>query len=145
MPTVNYSLISMTRTSLGPQKFVRAMGSSSHWWLIVAPGQEANGDNFRMYFWSSTKLWYVECTLESPRRGDSNEYTQHILFVMKQEMLPKIAINICFELSEEFPKDSKKSSNKTWKTSHRSSSHWGFTVYEPPEKAMADREGASWS
>ena len=34
----------MARTSLGPLKFVRDMGSSSHWGLIMAQGQEANGD-----------------------------------------------------------------------------------------------------
>ena len=40
-----YSKISMARTSLGPWKFIRDMGSSSHWGLIMALGQEAYGDN----------------------------------------------------------------------------------------------------
>ena len=40
-----YSRTSMARTSLGPWKFVRDMGSSSHWGLILAPVQEANSDN----------------------------------------------------------------------------------------------------
>ena len=42
---VMYSRTAMARTSLGPWKFVRDMGSSSHWGLIMAPSQEANGDN----------------------------------------------------------------------------------------------------
>ena len=32
-------------SSLGPWEFVRDMGSSSHWGLIMALGQEATGDN----------------------------------------------------------------------------------------------------
>ena len=40
-----YSQISITRTSLGPWKFVQDMGSSSQCELIMKPGQEANGDN----------------------------------------------------------------------------------------------------
>ena len=34
--TTNYSKTSMARTSLGPWKFIRDMGSSSHWGLIMA-------------------------------------------------------------------------------------------------------------
>ena len=37
-----YSRTSMARTPLGPWKIVRAMGSSSQWRLIMAPGREAN-------------------------------------------------------------------------------------------------------
>ena len=40
----------MARTSLGPWKFVRDMGSSSHWGLIMAQGQEANGDKLEIFF-----------------------------------------------------------------------------------------------
>ena len=36
-----YSRTSIARTSLGPWKFVRDMGSSSHWELIIAQGQKA--------------------------------------------------------------------------------------------------------
>ena len=43
--TEHYSRTSMARTSLGPQKIVRDMGSSSHCGLIIVPGQEANSDN----------------------------------------------------------------------------------------------------
>ena len=38
-----YSRTSMARTSLGLWKFVRDMGSSSHWGLIMAQGRETNG------------------------------------------------------------------------------------------------------
>ena len=37
-------------TSLGLWEFVLDMGSSSHWGLIIAPGQGANGDNLGVYF-----------------------------------------------------------------------------------------------
>ena len=40
----------MARTSLGPRNFVRDKGSSSHWALIKAPGQEANDDNLGNLF-----------------------------------------------------------------------------------------------
>ena len=48
-----YSRISVARTSLGPWKFVRDMGSSSHWGLIIAQGQKANKNNLGMSFPSS--------------------------------------------------------------------------------------------
>ena len=41
----NYSRTSLARTSLGPWKFVRDMGRSSHYELTMAPGQE-----FREFF-----------------------------------------------------------------------------------------------
>ena len=49
-----YSRTFMARTSLGPWKFVRDMGSSSHWGFIMAPCQVANGHgvNFGKSFWS---------------------------------------------------------------------------------------------
>ena len=50
-----YSQTSIARTSLGPWKFVREMDSSSQCDLIMAPGQEANGDNLWKCFRSSTK------------------------------------------------------------------------------------------
>ena len=52
----------MARTSLGPWKFVRAMGSSSQLGLIMAPAQEANNDNLGKSFRFSTQRLYVECT-----------------------------------------------------------------------------------
>ena len=50
-----YSRTSMGRTSLGPGKIVRDMGSSSHRESIMAPGQEANGDNLGESFQSSVQ------------------------------------------------------------------------------------------
>ena len=44
----------MAQTSLGPLKFVRDMGSSSHWGLAMEPGQEANGDDLVNSFQFST-------------------------------------------------------------------------------------------
>ena len=43
-------------------KFVLDMGSLSHCGLIIAQGQDANRDNLEMYFRSSIKQWYVECS-----------------------------------------------------------------------------------
>ena len=40
----------MARTSLGPRKCVRGMGSSSHRGLIMAPVQKADGDHLGKYF-----------------------------------------------------------------------------------------------
>ena len=45
-----YSQTSMARTALGPWKFVRDNGSSSHWGLIIAQGQKANKNNPGMSF-----------------------------------------------------------------------------------------------
>ena len=61
-PMVQYSRTSMARTPLGPWKFVRDMGSSSHWGLILAPVQEANNDNLGKSFRVSTQWLYVVCT-----------------------------------------------------------------------------------
>ena len=75
-----YSRTSMARTSLEPWKFVRDMGNSSHWGLIMAPVQEANSDNlgksFR-FFYTMIVCWVY--SLESLWWGDSNEYTQHTI------------------------------------------------------------------
>ena len=45
-----YSKTSVVQTSLGPWKFIRGMGSSNHRGLIMAPCQEANGDNLGKSF-----------------------------------------------------------------------------------------------
>ena len=50
MSEMTYSRTSIARTSLGPGKFVRDMGNSSHWGLIMAQGQEANGDKLGISF-----------------------------------------------------------------------------------------------
>ena len=41
----------MARTFLGPWEFIRDMGSSSQCGLIMAPGQEANDDKFKVFFY----------------------------------------------------------------------------------------------
>ena len=45
----------------------------------MAPGQKANSDNLGKSFSTQYYTIIVCCVyvLESPRRGDSNEYTQH--------------------------------------------------------------------
>ena len=55
-----YSRTSMARTSLGQWKFVRDMGSSSHWGLNMVPVQEANSDNLGKSFRFSTQWMFVE-------------------------------------------------------------------------------------
>ena len=40
----------MAQTSLGPQKLVLNIGSSSYWGLIISPGQEADGDSLGLSF-----------------------------------------------------------------------------------------------
>ena len=50
-----YSRNSIARTPLGPWRFNLVLGRSSNWGLIIAPGQEANGDNLEMSFRSSIK------------------------------------------------------------------------------------------
>ena len=62
MQLIFYSRTSMARTSSGPWTFVRDMGSSSHWGLIITPVQEANSDNLGTSFRFSTQWLYVECT-----------------------------------------------------------------------------------
>ena len=45
-----HSQTSIAGTSLGPWKCVRDIGSSSHWELIMASGQESNCDNLGKSF-----------------------------------------------------------------------------------------------
>ena len=42
---------SMAQTSSEQWSNILNMDSSSHWGLIIAPGQEENGDNLGMYFY----------------------------------------------------------------------------------------------
>ena len=71
----------MARTSLVPQKLVGAMGSSSNWCLVMAPGQGENNDALikEIFSFSYTIIVCWVYSLESPRWGDSNEYTQHTI------------------------------------------------------------------
>ena len=89
-----YSRTSMVQTSLGPWKFVRDMGTLSQWGLIMTPGQGAQSDNLGKYFrFSTTQYNCMLCySLESPRWGDSNEYTQHTTLWWNM----KVSLNICF-------------------------------------------------
>ena len=60
-----YSKTSMVRTSLGPWKLIRDMGTyvvRAIEGLIMALGQEANDDNLGNIFRYSRQQWYVECT-----------------------------------------------------------------------------------
>ena len=50
----------MARTSLGPWKFVRDMGSSSHFGLTMTPGQEANHGNSGIFFFD---VLHINCML----------------------------------------------------------------------------------
>ena len=63
--------------------------------LIIAPGQEALKYIFSIFFNLNV---YCVFSLESPHRGDSNEYTQYILFYIKIKSPPKIKPNLqlCF-------------------------------------------------
>ena len=66
-------------------------GSSSQWGLIIASGKEAKRDIFSVFL--NMKVCCV-FSLESPHRGDSNEYTQHTTFKIKKENHPKLS-QIC--------------------------------------------------
>ena len=56
--------------------------------LIRAPGQEAK---LRYLFDFLQLKVYCLFLLESPYRGDSNEYTQYTIFNMKNEKHPKLS------------------------------------------------------
>ena len=55
----------------------------------MTPGQEAK---YRDIYFLFLKI-KVCCVLllESPHRGDSNEYTQYIIFIIKKEKHPKLS------------------------------------------------------
>ena len=58
--------------------------------LIIAPGQEAR--HIGIFFSISFDMKvYCVFSLESPHRGDSNEYTQYTNFNMKNEIHPKLS------------------------------------------------------
>ena len=74
----NCSQTSMARTSFGLWKFPLVMSRSSHK-AIIAPGQNANGNDLAMPFQSSINNGMLGYTTESPRWGDFREYTQDTL------------------------------------------------------------------
>ena len=51
---------------------------------------------------------YCVFSLESPQRGDSNEYTQYIVFNIKLKIIPNL------QLWGFFPRDSRTSSKQPW-------------------------------
>ena len=83
-----YSRISMARTSLGPWKFIRNMGSLSHWGLIMAPVQEANSDNLGKSFRFSTQ-WLCVHIIHGKRA----------ISVRAIEVILNIVINLVFVAS----------------------------------------------
>ena len=58
------------------QSISRAIGSSSHWGLIMMPGQETNGDNLGHFFIFKTVMVCWVYSLELPQWGDSFEYIE---------------------------------------------------------------------
>ena len=70
------------------------MGSSSQLGLIIAPVRWHYRNNFSIFF--NMKACCV-FQLESPHRGDSNEYTQHAIINIKKKIIlnyPKYN-NVC--------------------------------------------------
>ena len=63
--------------------------------LILAPDQEANSDIFPTFF--NMKVYCV-FILESPHRGDSNEYTQYTIFQYEKEKHPKLSQICSYEI-----------------------------------------------
>ena len=59
--------------------------------LIIAPGQEQNRNISSIFF--NIKVYYV-FSLESPHRGNSNEYTQYTIYNMEKVKHPKLS-QIC--------------------------------------------------
>ena len=64
-------------------------------------------------------------SLESPHRGNSNEYTQYIIFNEKKDNCPKLSQICSYGI---FPRDPRTSSKQPWQTSHQCSSHLSSTV-----------------
>ena len=54
---------------------------------------------------------YCVFSLESPRRGDSNENTQHTIFNRKKKILLNYPKSAAMDF---FPRDSKTSSKQSW-------------------------------
>ena len=68
-----------------------------------------NRDVFSIFF--NMKVYYV-FSLESPQRGDSNEYTQYTISQYKKK---KIILNYPKSATVEFvPRDPRTSSNQPW-------------------------------
>ena len=59
-------------------------------------------------------------SLESPHRGDSNQYTQYTIFNMNKKNTLNYPKSAAMGF---FPRDSRTSSKQPWYTSHQCSSH----------------------
>ena len=76
--------------------------------LILGPSPEANSDIFSIFY--NMKVCCV-FSLESPYRGDSNEYTQYTIFNIKK----KITLNYSKSaVMGFFPRDLWMSSKQPW-------------------------------
>ena len=84
-----YSRAPMAQTSLGAWKFVLDIGSSSHWRLIIATGQESNGGWFKGNLGMLSVLIRV-----APMRRFQWVHTTYI-FMIKYESFTKMSLNIC--------------------------------------------------
>ena len=67
-----------------------------------------NRDIFSIIF--NMKAYYV-FSLESPHRGDSNDYTQYTIFKIKKKITPIIP-NL--QIWDFVPRDSRRSSKQPW-------------------------------
>ena len=63
---------------------------------------------------------YCVFSLESPQRGDSNEYTQYTNSQYKKQNDPKLSHIVTMGF---VPRDLRTSSKQLWYTSHQCSSH----------------------
>ena len=96
-------------------------GSSSHRLIIIAPSQEANkGINGYLFYhiFKRNGMMSILIRIASSRAILKSNLDIH--FLITYENFPKICLNVRFlKLPEDFPGDSKTSSNQPWHTSHR--------------------------
>ena len=92
----NYSRTSMARISLPPWKFFRDTVSWNHWWSIMTQGQEANGDNFGIFF--SIVYTIMVCWVYSLNCVDEAILmsTTRYNFMIKKEKNPLNMFNFIF-------------------------------------------------
>ena len=76
--------------------------------LIIAQGREASKGQFSILF---SMIVYCLFSLESPHRGDSNEYKQYTIFNINTESHPKLSKYAVMRL---FPGDLRTSSKQPW-------------------------------
>ena len=76
--------------------------------LIIAPGREASKEQFSILF---SMILYCLFSLESPHRGDSNEYKQYTIFNINTESHLKLSEYAAMRL---FPGDLGTSLKQPW-------------------------------